>query len=538
MKEVKDKQKTFTGKLAEKIDSFVSVFSPKAGLERKIYRNAMSRSTAYRSATTTRMNDDWIPTSGSADEDLLKSLPKLREKSRDLNRNNPYAAGITATVVTNVVGIGIRPQSRVDRDGISINEEQTDLFEKTAEKKWHQWVEFADAGRRLDFYGIQRLVERQILENGEVFIVPLMITTDESPYNLRLQVIEADRVDTPAELKSDKNVRSGIELDKNGRPVAYYVRNSHPGDMYFRRDAGNSIKNFTKIPARNELGRPNILHLYHVKRPGQTRGEPFFSPVMNIFRDLDDYMEAELVAAKVAACFTAFVKTSNPGALSFANTSKNTNGQKLETLEPGLINYLNANEDVTFADPKRPGSNFAPFVEQQLRACAAALNMPFEVVVRDFSRSNYSSVRAALQEARRFFKERQKFIERELCQPVWEMFIEEAYLNLDLPNVKFYQYRLNYTRARWISPGWGWIDPTKEVDAARSAIEGHMSTLADEAAAQGKDYEEVLEQLSKEKKKKKELGLIDTPRQTNMVLKDQKESVEGKEEDEPAGALK
>lgn len=530
MKEVVEK-KNITDKIADAIDSFLTPFAPRMVLNRKMERYALSRATSYRAAQKTRRNENWISTSGSADEDLLRDLPTLREKSRDLNRNDAHAAGITSMIVTNVVGVGIRPQSRVDNEEMAMDEDSLEAYQKKAERAWHQWVEVADAAGVLDFYGIQHLVERQILENGEVFIIPLMVERPESPFMFRLQVVEADRVDTPAELKSNKNVRSGIEVDAHGRPVAYYVRKTHPGDTYFRRDSGNGLENYIRYPARNELGRPNIFHLYHQKRPGQTRGEPFFAPVINYFKDLSDYLEAELTAAKVAACFSVFIKRENATVFGQQNTTRIENGKRIELIEPGMIEYLQTGESVEFANPNRPGSNFSPFVEQMLRSIAAALNLPFEVVIRDFTRSSYSSARAALQEARRFFKERQKFLERELCQPSWEMVMEEAYLIGMLPPVKFYQNRTQLSRARWISPGWGWIDPTKEVDAARSAVEGLLSTHADEIAGLGKDYEEVYEQLAREKKQREKLGLEIAPTSKKKMLVEEKES---KEEPVPA----
>lgn len=534
MKEVKD-TKPFTQKIADKLDDLVGFFSPKVGLNRKMYRFSLARANSYRAAEKNRARDNWLPTGGSADEDLLRDLPALREKSRDLNRNDAYAAGITESIVTNVVGIGIRPQSRVDNEVLGMSEDQVDLFQKSAERSWHRWVEFSDLTGRMDFYGIQHLVERQILENGEVFILPLMVDTPESPYMFKLQVIEADRVDTPSDKRSDKKIRAGIELDDNGRPVAYWVRKSHPGEMRYRTHSGNSSENYIRYPAFNEMGRRNIMHLYYMKRPGQTRGIPFFAPVINYFKDLSDSIEAELVSEKIAACFSVFIKRNNPTGLSLSNTNRIENGKRLETLEPGVIEYLNIDEEIQFADPKRPGSNFTPFVELILRAIGSALNLPFEIVIRDFTRSNYSSARAALQEARRFFKERQKFLERELCQPVWDMLLEEAFLIGELPVVKFYQDRINLTRARWISPGWGWIDPTKEVDAARSAVEGLMSSHADEMAAQGKDWEEVYEQLAREKKKREELRL-DIPATTSkkMIL----DTNQNSEEEKPAVAGK
>lgn len=507
MKNREDKKITFP----ERLDSLIGFFSPRLSLQRKLYRLALRQFASYKGADRSRLRDSWIPGRGSADSDLLFELPTLRERSRDLNRNDAHASGITSTIVTNVIGTGIRPQSRIDRDSLSISEEAADLFQKKAERAWQKWIPFADAGERMDFYEIQQLSERQILENGEVLIIPLMVDTPSRPYMLALEIVEADRLATPYDLMQNKNIRSGVEIGERGEPVAYYIRKSHPGDIYFNYKALDSSY-YIRYPAKNELGRPNVLHLYWLKRPGQTRGEPFFAPILTYFKDLSDYMEAELVAARVAACFAAFVKKTDPINAAFGRADAvNAANQKIEALEPGMIEYLAPGEEISQLSPNRPGGTFEPFVERILRAISAGLNLPYEVVAKDFSKSSYSSARAALLEARRFFRARQEWMAKRLCQPVYEMFLEEAYLLGELPIQSFYENRLDLARARWIAPGWGWVDPTKEVEASRSSVDGNLSTLADECAALGKDWEEVMEQKAREEKKRKELGLEDKP---------------------------
>jgi lambda family phage portal protein len=498
-------------RIGEAFDRFVGIFSPEKAMKRQFFRRSMMAASSYRSADSKRIRGSWIPGGGSADADLLPNLSILRERSRDLNRNDPHASGITSTVTINSIGTGIRPQSRVDHKYIGIEESKAVEFQRAAERAWRKWVPVADAGQRLDFYAMQALIDRQILENGEAIIIPVAIKRSFTPYLLALQCIEADRLGTPSDKRGDKNIRDGVEIGQYGEPVAYYIRKTHPGDWQYNKYNSDSAQ-YVRYPARNELGRLNVIHLYEVKRPGQTRGEPFFAAVMNYFKDKAEYMEAELVTAKVAACFSAVVKKTDPlGAAMVGRTTVGADNKRLETLEPGTFEYLQPGEDITQINPARQGNTFEPFIETILRAISAGLNLPYEVVAKDFSRTNYSSARAALLEARRYFRTRQEFMGRRFCQPVWEMQVEEAYLMGELPILDFYKNRSDYTTARWISPGWGWVDPTKEVDAARSAVEGHLSTLADETAALGYDWEETLEQLAREEKKKKELGLESKP---------------------------
>jgi lambda family phage portal protein len=213
-------------------------------------------------------------------------------------------------------------------------------------------------------------------------------------------------------------------------------------------------REFIEIPARNELGRPNVFHLYPVQRSGQTRGVPFFSPVLTYFKDLAEYAEAELVAARIAACFSIFI-TSEASMDLNTGYDRNFQGQFLESLEPGMIRHLLPGESITSFNPQRPSATFEPFVEKMLRAISAALGLPYELVAKDFSKTNYSSARAALLEARRYFKVRQEWLARKLCQPVWEMVLEEAYLRCELGAISFYENKQYWVNASWITPGLG-----------------------------------------------------------------------------------
>jgi len=487
------------------IDRAIGIFNPKARYKREAYRQAISAFTVYKGADRSRLYSDWLASSGSADSDLLFELKTLRERSRDLNRNDAHASGITNTITTNTVGTGIVPQARINAKNLGLeDQEKIEELQTLQEDIWEKWVPFADVQNRMDFFEIQSLVDRQILENGEAILMPVMIDDQTRPYSLALDVIESDRLESPFGKANDPKIRGGVQLGDRGEPTGYWIREFHPGDIRISRGISRNIFRF--IPAESPSGRKNIFHLYPVLRPGQSRGVPFFAPVMNYFKNLADYMEAELVAARIAACFAIFIKKEDAYGAALGRTqSTNAKGQKLEAMEPGIIEYLSPGEDITSFNPNRPGGNFEPFVDRMLRAICAALNLPYELVAKDFSKTNYSSARASLLEARRYFKCRQIWLTRKLCQPVWEMLMEEAYLRSELPIQNFYENKKDYCRARWITPGWAWVDPMKEAESSELAIQTGVSTLADENAAQGRDWEETLEQRAREAKKIKEL---------------------------------
>jgi len=501
------------------LDRVVEAVAPARAAKRAAARAAMAAfsrgGVAHHAARSDRLKGNWAVTSGSPDEDNLPELEIVRERSRDLNRNDGHAAGVTGAIVDNVIGTGIRPQSRADASLLEVSDDATAAWAKTAERAWRRWSPWADAADRMSLEEIQGLAERQVLENGEVFILPVRVAGPGRPYSLALDVVEADRVKTPNEHIGNDRVRDGIEVGDRGEPVAYWVRKDHPGDLTVGRwNMSNSASNYWRIPARNSFGQRNVYHVYWLRRPGQTRGFPFFGPVIRLFKDLGDYFEAEIVAARIAACFALFINKNDPAGAVIGATERTQEGKRIGEIQPGLIEYLGMGESVSQVNPARPGSNFDAFVTRCLKAISAGCGLPYEVVARDYSQTNYSSARAALLEARRMFAARQTLHVVRWLHLTWQLLIEEAYLAGDFgalaaPGVT--DRWEDWTRATWIPQGWSWVDPEKEARAAGLAMQNGLSTLADEAAAQGRDWEEVLAQQAREAARRQDLGLPPAP---------------------------
>ena len=518
------------------IDNLIGLFSPEAAAKRRYFRYvAKTMFGSYRGASSGRLRSSWVPGGGSADSDLIPDLARLRERSRDLVRNDGIASGAIDGIITNIIGSGIRVQSRLDKDALQINQEYAAQLQKKFEKVWERWVPEADAGNRMNFYELEELEERQRFINGEAILIPVRKKDKWRHYSLALQIVEADRLSTPLDLAGDKNIRAGVEIGEYGEPVKYYIRKTHPGDYYYSYSAGMKYlsTNYEVYLPRDKFGNPQIFHLYHVKRAGQTRGEPFLAPVLNLFKDRYEYMEAELVANRIAACFAVFIKKNNALGAAIARKNRTEDNRRIEEVYPGMVEYLEEGEDIVSFNPNRPGSSFTGFMERILRDIAAGLNIPYEVLAKDFSKSNYSNTRAALLEARRFFMQQQQFVAAHLGQPVFELLLEEAYLRGELGILDFYFRREEYVRTRWISPGWGWVDPQKEVKASAASIDNNLSTLADEAAARGQDWEDTLEQRARELKKIKdledELGIEMQPKKTMSSSSEAQSESEGEE---------
>ena len=501
------------------VDRMIQYIDPVRAARRYRARISLAVAGGYIGASTTRRPTlTWRAQKGDADAVLLFDLPTLRERSRDLLRNAPLAVGAVNTVVTNVVGTGLKLKSQIDRDALKMTEDQADAWESQAEREWKLWSDSqeCDVARTLNFCGMQEMGFRQTLENGDVFALLPNIVRPGSPYGLKLQMVEGDRVCNPDGKQDTATLAGGVERDENGAPLRYHILNQHPGSAYFSRAAVR----WDAREAFGKTGRRNVIHLFCPTRPGQSRGVPYLAPVIEPLKQLDRYTEAEIMAAVVSGMFTVFVRSEkgdlgdlNPMAPTSETGSKTTDEDY--KLSSGAIVGLPKGMEIQTADPTRPNTAFDPFVMAILRQVGVALELPFEVLIKHFTAS-YSAARAALLEAWRFFRCRRNWLSVNLCFPVYEAWMDEA---VALGRIKAPGYfadpllRKAYLGAEWIGPAPGQIDPGKEIDAAEKRINVGVSTVERETVElTGGDFERNIPQITKERRMLKEAGLTPEPK--------------------------
>jgi len=496
------------------VDRAIRFLDPARANGRARARMSAAAVGAYIGASTTRRPTmSWQAQKGDADAVVLYDLPNLRERSRDLLRNAPLAAGAVNTVTTNVVGTGLKVKSQIDRDVLKLTEEAADAWEAQTEREWHLFFDSpeCDLARTLRGVDQQELALRQTLENGDVFVLMPNVVRPGSPYGLKLQMIEGDRVCNKDAVTDTPTLAGGVEKDGNGAPVAYHVMNQHPGSALYR----TAERSWTVVPALSKTGRRNVIHLFKTLRPGQSRGVPYLAPVIEPLKQIDRYTEAEIMAAVVSGMFTVFVKSETGGtSLSPMEPTSEVGGATTDDdfkLASGAILNLAKGEEIQSANPTRPNTGFDPFVMAVLRQVGVALELPFEVLIKHFTAS-YSAARAALLEAWRFFRTRREWLAANFCQAVYENFMDEA---VALGRIKAPGYfadpllRKAYLGAEWIGPAPGQIDPNKEIDAAEKRVSLGVSTVEKETAElTGGDFERNIPQIKKERRLLREAGLL------------------------------
>jgi lambda family phage portal protein len=463
--------------------------------------------TAYRGADQ-HDKGHWQPEDGTADDVIIPELQTLRERSRDLNRNDPFAAALTRSVTDLVIGLGFRPQCRINAARLGITPQQAKEFQDAAEFAWSRWEESCDIAGRMHFAEMQALLFRSMWEGGDVFVnlpfLPDRVRELEGrPYGLAVEIVEADRIDSPFESgRASPDIRAGVEVGVRGQHLAYWVAKTPQGSRYFR--DGNEFKRVRRL---NEAGRVQMLQLMLPDRSPQTRGVPIYAPVLAMFDDLGGFWESEYYAARIQACLSAWITTPDSATTASKLRQKNDRSRSDSwDLEPLAVNVLEPGMEPKFATPNRPGGTFEPFVLASLRAIGAAVGFPLEVFAKDYSRTNFHSGRAALLDTWRTVQRYQQSFSNQLLKPLWRLVMEEAWLRGDLPDVPMMDAPHEWTRVRFIpANGRMMIEPDKELKATEHALKLGLTTLADEASVHGRDWEEVLEQQVREAVRRREI---------------------------------
>ncbi len=498
-------------------DRLVNYLNPIKGNARYRERVRMAISGGYSGADKTRRaNQSGNRNEMDADSAILPDLQTLRAQSQDLCRNNAIAAGAIKTNITKIVGTGLKVKSQIDRKILNVTDEQADQWERAAEREFRLATESKeiDAERHLPFSLYQALAFLKVLEDGDVFVNLPRFKRPGSPYLIKLQMIEAARIcnkkfaaDTPA-------MAGGVNKDKYGAPTKYHVLNRHPGNVHYAYLARKKDTDFSwqSLNAFGSDGSPLVLHLFDKVRPGQTRGVPYLTPVIELIKQLGRYTDAEVMAAVVTGMLTVFV-TNETGTPDFgpaatqdnpdADPSKQVDTTGLELGYGSVVGLMNGETVDTTVSPGRPNTAFDGFVLAILRQIGVALELPFELLIKHFTAS-YSAAKAAFEEAWSYFRRRRQWLVISLCQPVYETVITEAVATGRLGAPGFFADPL--VKKAWLGSQWdgdapSQLDPKKEIDSAKARIEARITTRSEERARLvGGDWESTLPQMAREEK--------------------------------------
>lgn len=478
---------------------------------------------------TRRSMQGFTPQSGSPNEDINRNNSSLRQRSRALYMSSSVATAAINTNRTKVIGTGLMLNCAIDTRVLGMNPDDAKVWQQRTEAEFRLW---AGKGRNCDalginnFEGLQQLAMMSWLLSGDVFpVLKHQERTALNPYSLRIHLVEADRVRTPTEYGgvlsysgftegvvpegkpgAGNKIYDGVEVDNNGCVVAYYISNNYPYELLKEQEKWVRVEACGK-----KTGLPNILHVMNSERPDQYRGVPYLAQVIEPLLQLRRYTESQLMSAVVQSLFTAWIETGvDQSEIPFNEVGGS--GKKPEgvspseneyELGPGTVIHLEPGEKVQFGNPNIPTTGFDTFVKTFCRMIGAALELPYDVLIKEFD-SSYSASRGALLEAWEAFKMRRKWFTDDFCQPIYEVWLSEAVALGRIKAPGFFDdplVRQAWCGANWIGPVQGQLDPKKEAEANKIMVDNGFKTRSQVTREMsGGDWEANVEQLKRENK--------------------------------------
>jgi lambda family phage portal protein len=462
------------------LDRAISAVSPQAGLRRAQARAALD-AMAYAAGRRSERLGRWRTDRTGPNAAVTRHLALLRDRSRDMVRDNPYAARAVDLRADYEIGTGIEAQ----------------FEDRRAQAVWDRWIARCDHAGILGLNAMMALAARTRSEAGEALILHRRLTARqmrarrlEVPLTLELREPDLLPEVMPAE-GVNLRVIAGIEFGPDGQRDAYWMHPAHPGDPTA---AIGSYAELIRYSA------DEVQHIYRPMRPGAVRGVPDCAPALLRLRQLDDFEDAALQSAISQAMLGVFFKTDG-SIIDAPATQLGQDGAPILPsfdLEPGMVQALPPGIEPAFLTPTGSPS-FEPFALHQLMAAATGWGVPYDLLTGDLRQANYSSLRAG----RLAFKRAVERSQWEVWVPVMEgiraAFAEAcqaALLDVDA------------TRCTWSPPRFEMLDPSKEVGAAIASVRAGFETWPQAVGSFGYGWRNQIEEIAAANAALDEKGII------------------------------
>ena len=463
---------------------------------------------SFTAAQVSRLTSSWETMPKPVDYDIKSGLRVLRARSREEVKNNDYVRGFIRTVKNNVVGHqGIALRGRViNPRGGALDKEAN----KGIEEAWKEWGRYGspDVSGQHSWKSIQRMFIESIATDGEVLIRKHLIDGQ-----LKLEFLDPELLDQDLNINnaSGLSVKMGVELDGFRKPIAYYILQSSSGDYDYQVNG----KQYMRIPA------DNIYHIYLHDFVFQTRGIPWITSALLRLNMLNGYEEAELVAARTAAAKMGFFEQDSESMGDYSTGETDENGNLISDAEAGAMEILPAGYKFTAFDPQHPTTAFSAFVKSILRGIASGLGVSYNTLANDLEGVNYSSLRQGALEERGLWMALQDWMIETFCDRVYRDWLPSALLNgIQLPtggtlrNTDIDRYK----RIGWQARRWQWVDPLKEMSAHEKGVSLGVKSRSEIIRDQGRDPEEVWEEIAQEQERLEELGIQTEPASAGFFM--------------------
>lgn len=467
------------------LDEIISFISPEWGARREAWRQNLEEIRSYDAGDYSRGNANWRVMNQSAEYTDKYSRDNVRARARDLERNSDMMNSVIGAYKRNVIGGGYTLQTKTGDDKLN----------DKIEAAWKKWCkkQNCDVTSTQSFMQIMRMCIKRKKVDGGILIVKRYTGDGFIPF--KLQTFEVDELDvsqmTP---KTQGNkVVGGIELNEYNKPVGYWIR-QYPVDSL-------ALTTPVYIEAKD------VIFMYTKHRPSQVREMSDMSPTITRIRDANEFMVAVSVKERIAACLSVFIKktipTTNIGRGMNTGVQQDYQGK---SITPGMIKELNAGDEIQVVNPAGQATDAASYIKLQQRLVGAGQGVSYEATSRDMSQSTYSSTRQGIIEDEMTYAEEKEML-MEVMDEIYETFVISLWLSGEISIKDFWSNKDKYLEHTWIIAPKKWIDPQKEANANRIALNTGQKTFKQIAAEQGRDWKEQIEEMVEVLNYAKNLGL-------------------------------
>lgn len=424
----------------------------------------------------------------------------LLARARFLTRENPYAISAQEDWVAHTVGTGIKPSwlglPSVQRKGLM--------------SAWADWTDQADHAGQTDFYGLQAMVAAAVFEAGECFVVARY--DNASAFPLRLQLLEAEMLPYSKNevLANGAQIKMGVEIDAEGKRLAYHFLKQHPGDNDAHGFGGDMT---VRVEAEH------VTHIFDAKRPGQLRGVTRIAGAITRLNQLDAYDDATLERAKSAAFYMGFIQrpAGSEDAASAPNfggpTTDNGDGTATVSMQPGTVLELEPGDEMNMESGPDFPAGYGEFVKHQGLGISAAMGVPYIHVTGDVSAANFSSLRGgSMLYRRRVERFQHAVLVFQLCRWVADKWLRSAALAGGLPELRATGDLKPFLSIKWIAPAWTYVNPKDEVTADEIAVRAGFKARSDVIESYGDDPEATDQRIADDQNRLRGLGVELAPK--------------------------
>lgn len=490
------------------IDGIIGYLSPEWGAKREAWRQNLEEMRNYDAGSYDRGNANWRTINQSAEFTDKYSRENVRARARDLERNSDIMNSVVGAYKRNVIGGGYTLQVKT----------KNETTNKEIERAWKRWCkkQNCDVTGTQSFNQIMRMCVKRKKIDGGILIVKRY--TKETFIPFQIQLFEVDELDASQFAPKNKSnkVVGGIELNSYNKPVGYWIRQYST--------EGYMLTNPVYIDAKD------VIFMFTKDRPSQIREMSDMSPTITRIRDANEFMVAVSVKERIAACLAVFIKKQLPttglGRGQVSNTG-NVQDYKGKSIAPGMIKELNAGDEIQVVNPSGQATDAASYIKLQQRLVGAGQGISYEATSRDMSESNYSSTRQGIIEDEMTYAE-EKDLLMEVMDEIYETFVISLWLAGILKVADFWDRKEEYLEHQWIVAPKKWIDPKKEADANRIALETGQKTFKQISAEQGRDWKDQIDEITEVLEYAKEKGV----NLSGVIFDQTAEEIYGSEEED------